>query len=378
MAKRRRSADPATASRRGLHRGQDNERRWHDNRIFWRGMLNIGRFWQEAKDEEKTSMSTCPGLAFAVGFAVFCASASIAEAQTYPVRSVRLVVGFAPGGATDIAARSVGQKLSEVLGQAIVVDNRPGASGNLAADLVAKAAPDGHTLLMANATIAIPSLYAKLPFDVNKDLAPISLIAIGPSVMSLHPSVPANTVKELIALAKAKPKHLLYGSGGPGNSTHLAMELFTSMAGIEMVHVPYKGGAPSVIALVGGEVQLIFSSIPSALSQITSGKVKAIGVSTLQRANALPNVPTIHEAGVPGYNAASWYGLFAPASVPRHAIGVLRNEVTKIMRVQEIRNRLAAQGFDPVGNSPEEFAGFIREEIPKWARVVKNAGLKAE
>jgi len=199
-----------------------------------------------------------------------------AIAQKYPAKAVRIVVGFAPGGATDISARAIAQKLADKLGGSFIVDNRPGAAGNIAAEIVAKSAPDGYTILMANATIAIPSLYAKLPFDVTRDLAPLSLIALGPSVLAVHPSLPVKDVKGLIALAKAKPNALSFGSGGVGNSTHLAMELFTHMAGIKMVHVPYKGGSPSVVGLVTGEVQVLFTSIPSALTQINAGKMRAL------------------------------------------------------------------------------------------------------
>lgn len=313
-----------------------------------------------------------------IGLSVCTAFASSTSARTYPERPIRIVVGFQPGGGVDISSRAIAKELTESLGQSVIVDNRPGASGNIAADIVAKAAPDGYTLLMANATIAMPSLFAKLPFDVTKDLVPVSLVAIGPSVLVVHPAVPANSVKELVALARAKPKQLIYGSGGLGNITHLEMELFTAAAGIEMLHVPYKGGAPSVIGLLAGEVQSLFTSIPSVLSQINAGKVKPLGVSTSKRSSALPNVPTIDEAGLPGYNAASWYGLFAPAGISKNALGILSKEIAKIMRVQAVRDRFAGDGFDPVGNRPEDFAGFIREEIPKWAKVVKTTGLKPE
>lgn len=313
-----------------------------------------------------------------VGLGIGAGLAFPGFAQTYPAQPMRLIVGFQAGGATDIAARAIGKKLTESLGQSVIVDNRPGAAGNIAADVVAKAPPDGYTLLMANATIAIPSLYAKLPFDVNKDLLPISLIAIGPSLLVVNPSLPVHNVKDLIAMAKAKPKQLLYGSGGLGNSTHLAMVLFTDMAGIDMVHVPYKGGAPSVIGLMSGEVAVLFTSIPSVLPQVNAGKVRALAVSTAHRSSALPNVPSVAEAGVPGYNAASWYGLFAPAGVPQNALATLSREIVKIMRVQEIRERFLSDGFDPVGNDPQEFAKFIREEIPKWAKVVKMAGIKPQ
>ena len=289
-----------------------------------------------------------------------------------------MVVGFQAGGGTDIAARVIAQKLTDALGTSFIVDNRPGAAGNIAAEIVARATPDGHTILMANSTIAIPSLFSKLQFDVTKDFTPLSLIALGPSVLLVHPSLPVSDVKGLIALAKQKPRQLSFGSGGVGNVTHLAMELFASMAGIEMVHVPYKGGAPSVIGLVSGEVQLLFTSIPGALAQISAGKVKPLGVSISQRSSALPNVPTIDEAGLRGYYAASWYGLLLPAGVPKAAVDALAKEIGTIMRGADVREKMLAQGFEPVGNSPAQFAQFIREEIPRWDKVVKAAGIKPE
>lgn len=301
-----------------------------------------------------------------------------AVAQTYPARPIRVLVGFQPGGGVDISARAIGQKLSDALGQSVVVDNRPGASGNIAADIVAKSAPDGYTLLMANSTISIPALFVKLPFDVTKDLAPVSLVAMGPSVLVLHPSVPIKNVKELMALARKKPKELIFGSGGPGNITHLAMELFMSMAKIDMIHVPYKGGAPSVIGLLSGEVHMLFTSIPSVLGQIKIGKVRAVGVSIQKRSSALPAVPTIDEAGLPGFNTASWYGLLAPAGVPQNILELLSKEVVKIMHNKEIRDRFARDGFEPVGNTPEAFGSFIRSEIPKWGKVVRQANIKPQ
>lgn len=301
-----------------------------------------------------------------------------AVAQTYPARPIRVLVGFQPGGGVDISARAIGQKLSDALGQSVVVDNRPGASGNIAADIVAKSAPDGYTLLMANSTISIPALFVKLPFDVTKDLAPVSLVAMGPSVLVVHPSVPIKNVKELMALARKKPKELIFGSGGPGNITHLAMELFMSMAKIDMIHVPYKGGAPSVIGLLSGEVHMLFTSIPSVLGQIKIGKVRAIGVSIQKRSSALPAVPTIDEAGLPGFNTASWYGLLAPAGVPQNILELLSKEVVKIMHNKEIRDRFARDGFEPVGNTPGAFGSFIRSEIPKWGKVVRQANIKPQ
>lgn len=301
-----------------------------------------------------------------------------AIAQKYPAKPVRIVVGFAPGGATDISARAIAQKLTDKMGGSFIVDNRPGAAGNIAGDIVSKSASDGYTILMANATIAIPSLYAKLPFDVARDLAPLSLIAIGPSVLAVHPSLPVKDVKALIALAKAKPNALSFGSGGVGNSTHLVMELFAHMAGIKMVHVPYKGGSPSVVGLVTGEVQVLFTSIPSALTQINAGKMRALGVSISKRSQALPDVPTVAEAGLPGYYAASWYGLLLPAGVPKDITNALTKEIGAIMREPDIQDKMLKQGFEPVGNSSEEFAKFIREEMPRWAKIVKIAGIKPQ
>lgn len=302
----------------------------------------------------------------------------IAGAQKFPSKPVRIVVGFGAGGGTDLAARAIGQKLSDAFNASFVVDNRPGAAGNLAGEIVAKSNPDGYTILMANSTIAIPSLSAKLPFDVRTDFMPLSLVALGPSVLVVHPGVAVNDVKGLIALAKAKPNQLSFGSGGIGNVTHLAMELLMSAAGLDMVHIPYKGGAPSVVGLVSGEVQTLFTSIPTALPQINAGKMKAIGVSVAKRNVALPNVPTIAEAGVPGYYAASWYGLLLPAGVPRPVINVLSKEISAAMEVAAIRESMLRQGFEPVGNTPAEFEKFIREEIPRWEKVVRRAGIKPE
>ena len=313
-----------------------------------------------------------------LGLSVSTLLPGAAIAQKYPAKPVRIVVGFAPGGATDISARAIAQKLTDKLGGSFIVDNRPGAAGNIAADIVAKSAPEGYTILMANATIAIPSLYAKLPFDVTRDLAPLSLIALGPSVLAVHPSLPVKDVKGLIALAKAKPNALSFGSGGVGNSTHLAMELFAHMAGVKMVHVPYKGGSPSVVGLVIGEVQVLFTSIPSALTQINAGKMRALGVSISKRSKALPDVPAIAEAGLPDYYAASWYGLLLPAGVPKDIVNVLAKEIETIMREPDIQEKMLKQGFEPVGNSAEEFTKFIREEMPRWAKIVKLAGIKPQ
>ena len=302
----------------------------------------------------------------------------VAAAQPYPSRPVRIVVGFQAGGGTDIAARVIAQKLADALGVTFIVDNRPGAAGNIGADIVAKANADGYTILMANSTIAIPSLSVKLPFNVKKDFAPVSNIALGPSVLLVNPSLPVTDVKGLVALAKAKPRTLIYGSGGLGNVTHLAMELLVSMTGIEMTHIPYKGAAPSVVGLLGGEVQLLFAGIPGVLAQISAGKVRALGVSISQRSPALPNVPTIAEAGLPGYYAASWYGLMVPAGTPNSTIDILAKQIGTIMRVPEVKEKMLAQGFEPVGDTPAQFGKFISEEILRWEQVVKRAGIKPE
>jgi tripartite-type tricarboxylate transporter receptor subunit TctC len=231
---------------------------------------------------------------------------------------------------------------------------------------------------MANSTIASPALYTKLPFDVRKGFAPVSLVALGPSVLVVHAGVQASDVKGLIALAKAQPRKLAFGSGGTGNITHLAMDLFMSMAGVDMVHVPYKGAAPSLTGLLSGEVQLLFSSIPAALPQVNAGKIRALGVSIAKRSPAMPNVPTIAEAGLPGYYAASWYGLLAPAGTPKPIVETLAKQTAAAMRVADVKDKMLAQGFEPVGNTSAEFAKFIAAEIPRWEKVVKNAGIRGE
>ncbi len=323
-------------------------------------------------------MSGTLTLAGFAGLFACAVSSAVLAAQPYPYKPIRFVVGFQAGGGVDISARTVGQPLGVALGQSVVVDNKPGAAGNIAAGFVAKATPDGYTLLMSNSTIAVPGLFKNLPFDIRKDLDPVALIAIGPSVLVVHPSVPANNVKELIALAKAKPKQLTYGSGGIGNVTHLEMELMNAMVGIQMTHVPYKGSAPSIIGLMSGEVQMVFSSVPSALAQIKAGKIRALGVSIAKRSSVLPDVPTISESGVPGFDAASWYGVFAPAGTPKNVVGMLGKEIVRIMNVPDMRERFATDGFEPAGSGPAEFSGFLRQELVKWAKAVEMAGLKPE
>jgi tripartite-type tricarboxylate transporter receptor subunit TctC len=304
--------------------------------------------------------------------------AAVVSAQKFPTRPIRVVVGFSAGGGVDKSARFIGKYLSGVIGQTIIVENRPGASGNIGAQLVAQAAPDGYTLLMANATLAMPGLFKNLPFNAAKDLEPVSLIAIGPSVLVAHPSVPIRHLKDMISLAKAKPKQLLYGSGGVGNITHLEMVLLDALTGIQMVHVPYKGSAPSIVGLLTGEVYVLFTSIPAALGQVKAGRMRPIAVSTKKRSSALPGVPTVAESGVPGYDAASWYFIFAPAGTPRGNIEMLSKEIVKIVNSPKIKATLVGDGFEPAGYTPAESARFFQEEMKKWENVIRTARLKTE
>ena len=296
--------------------------------------------------------------------------------QQYPSRAIRIVVGFSPGGGTDVSARVIGKKLTESLGQPVVIENRAGASGNTAAGLVAKSPPDGYTLLFSSSAIAFPSLFTNIPFDVNKDLAFISLVAMGPSVLVVHPSLPVKDVKQLVALARLRPKQVLYGSSGFGTVTHLAMEVLMSGTGVELTHVPYKGGSTSVIGLMSGEVHTLFSSVPTVLSQIQSGRVRALGMSTLKRSTVLPDVPTIAESALPDYNTGSWYGLLGPAGIPKNVLDLLSAEVGKILRNNEIRDDFVRGGFEPEGTTPEAFAAFVRSEITKYEQVIRKANLK--
>jgi tripartite-type tricarboxylate transporter receptor subunit TctC len=300
-----------------------------------------------------------------------------AQAADYPTKPIRMLVGFAPGGGTDTTARPIAQKLGEALGQQVIVDNRPGAAGNIATDITAHAAPDGYTILMATiASLAInPSLYSSLPFDPEKDLAPVIQAVDSTNILSLHPSVPATSVKELIALAKQKP--LNYGSSGVGGTGHLAGELFNVMAGTKMSHVPYKGGGPAMIDLVAGNIQLVFATAASAVPQMKSGRIKGIAVTTLKRSQLVPDLPTISEAGLKGFDANNWYGIVVPANTPRPIINRLNAEVGKILHMPEIKQFLFNQGLDVAPGTPEEFGAYIKSERAKWAKVVKASGAKA-
>jgi tripartite-type tricarboxylate transporter receptor subunit TctC len=314
-------------------------------------------------------------------FAAFAAGITLsAYAQSYPTKPVRLVVPFPAGGTTDILARIIGQELSKNLKQPVVVDDRPGAGGNIGSDMVAKAAPDGYTLVMgAVGTHAInASLYKKMLYDPVKDFAPVVLVATVPNVLVVPASLRVNSVKELIAYGKANPGKLDFGSSGNGTSIHLSGELFKSMTGINMRHVPYKGSAPAVTGLLGAEVQMMFDNLPSSLPHIRVGKLKALGVTSAKRSAALPNVPTIAEAGVPGYEVTSWFGILAPKGTPPDIVAKLNGEVVKILESPETKKRILEQGAEPVGGTPERFAALIKSEVPKWAKLVKDSGAKVD
>ena len=318
-------------------------------------------------------------LSLAAALAILAPHAA-AAADAYPAKPVRFVVAFPPGGGTDIIARSIAQKLTERIAQQVVVDNRPGAGGNIGTDIVAKSAPDGYTLLMGSAgPLAInASLFVKMPFDPIKDLAPVTLAASTPNVLVVHPSLRAATVKELIALAKARPGEINFASSGHGTPAHLAGELFNSMAGVKMVHVPYKGAAPALADLLGGQVQLMFSTMPPALPHVKDGKLRALAVTSAKRSPAAPDLPTVDEIALPGFEANTWHGVVAPAGTPRAIIARLNREIVAILHLPDVVERLSAQGAEPVGSTPEEFAAYIGSETLKWAKVVRDSGAKAE
>ena len=312
--------------------------------------------------------------------AAFCGllfAALVAQAQPFPSRAVRLVVPFPAGGSTDIISRTLGQKLSEMWGQPVVIDNRPGGSTIIATDVVAKSAPNGYTLLVATAPFAtVPSLIDKLPYDPAKDFEPITLINTTPLVVVVNLSLQAKSIQELIALAKASPGALNFGSAGAGGSNHLAGELFNVMAGVRMVHIPYKGNAPALTDLVGGHVDLLFNGLTSALPLIKAGKLRALAVTSLTRSGALPGIPTLDEVGLKGFQAVAWNGLCAPARTPKDVIRRINADVLKVIRSPELVERLKAEGSDPVGDSPEQFAAFLREETARWRKVIEFANIK--
>jgi tripartite-type tricarboxylate transporter receptor subunit TctC len=313
--------------------------------------------------------------------AVLAPFAAAFAQPAYPSGPVRLVVPFPAGGPASIVAHAIGEKLSETLGQPVIVDNRSGAGGNLGTEIVARAAPDGQTLLLGtNGPLVVnASLYSALPFDPLKDFAPISYVAAIPLVLIAHPSVPANTVQEVVALAKAKPGAISYASSGNGSGGHLAGALLASMAGVEMVHVPYRGAAPATTDLIGGHVPLMFDGLAAALPHIKAGKVKALGVATPHRAAAAPEVPTVAEQGLPGYEIDSWYGVLAPAGTPPAVVERLHGEIVRILDLPDVKEQLFVKsGLERVGSTPGEFAATLRREIPQYERIVRISGAKAD
>ena len=308
-------------------------------------------------------------------------AATAAQAQAYPARPIRFVVPYAPGGPLDLIARAIGQKLTEATGQAVVVDNKPGAGGNIGADIVAKAAPDGYTIVMgAVATHAInPTLYPKIPSDPVKDFTPVAMVAVVPNVLVVNPILPVKSVKELIDFAKARPSYLNFASGSTGSTGHLAGELFNALAGVQMVHIPYKGGAPAMADLLAGQVQLMFDNLANALPQVKAGKLRALAVTTAQRSAFAPDLPTLAEAGVPGFDLSTWFGIFLPGNAPRDIVLRLNTEINKALSAPDMKDRLEKMGAEPpANNTPERFAAFIKVEFDKYARVIKASGAKVE
>ena len=313
---------------------------------------------------------------FGVLLFAFCLALP-AGAQQYPSGQIRIVVPFTPGGGTDILARWIGQKLGEAWGQSVIVDNRPGASGTVGTAVVAKAPPDGHTLLVVPAGYAgNPSLYRKLPYDHARDLAPVSWLASGPLTLVVHPSLPAKSIKELIAFGRARPGELNFGSSGAGTLPHLSAELFNSMSGLRMVHVPYKGAGAAVTDVLAGRVPIYFMNILQSLQLIKAGKLRPLGVTTPQRSPIAPEIPAIAEAGLKGYDMTNWYGLLAPSATPREVVAKLNAEVVRILKLPELTARLADDGMVVVASTPERFAEFLARETEKFSRVIDAAGIK--
>lgn len=319
-------------------------------------------------------MLLCALLSTAVTFA------SAATASAYPERPVRLIVPFVPGGSTDILARLIAQKLTEAFGKQVIVDNRPSAGGIQGVLLVANSAPDGHTLIMGHiGTFAVnPTLFAKLPYDAIKDFQPITMVATVPNMLTVNPKLPAKSVGELLALGQAKPGALNYASGGNGSAAHLAMEYFKLLAKVDFLHIPYKGTGPAVTDVIGGSVAMILTGVPPQLVHVKSGRLRALGVSTLKRLTVLPELPTIAEAGVPGYEAIQWYGVLAAAGTPKAIVAKLNSAIATAINGQDVRDRLATEAAEPVATTPEEFRAFIKKEIERWAPVIKASGARPD
>jgi tripartite-type tricarboxylate transporter receptor subunit TctC len=315
-----------------------------------------------------------------IGAALLALAAAGAPAQqTYPARTIRLIVPSAPGGGTDITARIMAPKLSEYLGQQVVVENRAGAATMIGGEAVARSAPDGYTLLMGISTLAInPAMYRKMAYDALKDFAPIAQVVTLSNVLVSHPSLPARNVKDLVAFVKARPGQIAFASAGVGTNPHLSHELFLSMTGLKMTHVPYKGSGQGIVDVIAGHVPVMMPAVPTALVYIKSHRLRAYGVSGAKRSSAAPDIPTIAEAGVPGYEATQWFGILAPAGTPRPIVERWHRETVRALKESDVRDRLVADGADPVGSTPEEFAAYLRTETEKWAKVVKDVGIRPE
>lgn len=309
---------------------------------------------------------------------LLCAFNAVA-ADAYPSQPIKWVVPFPPGGAMDVIARTLGDKLSRSMKQPVIIENRPGAGGAIGSGVVAKAEPDGHTMMIVSIGHAVnPSIYPKLAYDATRDFEPVSLVAVVPNVLVAHPSVKAGNVKELIALAKAQPGKLTYASAGNGTTVHLAAELFNSMAGVDIMHVPYKGSAPAVTDLMGGQVNIMFDSVSSAKPYIDSGKLKALAVTTSKRSSVLPKVPTIAEAGLPGYELSGWYAVFVPGKTPKPIVDRLNAELVKALKETDVRARFTQIGAEPVGSSPQELANTLKTETARWAKIVRERNITAD
>ena len=312
-------------------------------------------------------------------FAIVTTCGAVHAQTTYPAKPVRLLVPFPPGGGTDYTARLIAQKLTEMWGQTLIVENRPGASTTIASEIVAKAAPDGYTLIMGSTNHTInPSLYPRIPYDTVKDFAPVTVAATASYVLVVHPSLPVKSVKELIALARARKGEINYSSSGSSGPQHLAGELFKLMAKVDMTHVPYKGGGPAVVALLGGHVQAMFSTPVSALPHVNTGKLRPLGVTSLKRFDALPEVPTISEAALPGYEAVTWWGVLAPARTPRDIVNKIHGDIVKVLQMPDTREKLAKEAVNPGGTTPEQFSAMIQTEMAKMATIVKAANMKVD
>jgi len=315
----------------------------------------------------------------AFAFLVAFLAAAAAQAQTWPSKPIRYIVPFPPAGATDITARIMADKISGPLGQSVVVENRPGAAGNVGTEFVARSAPDGYTILQLTVAQSISAtLYTKINYDVEKDLAPAAMVALVPNVMIVHPSVPAKSVAEFIALAKAKPGKINFASSGSGTSIHMSAEMFKMLTGVNIVHIPYKGSGPALADMLGGQVDVMFDNLTSSIGHIRSGKLRALAVTTVTRYPELPDLPTMQEAGVPGYEATAWFGIVVPRGTPRDAIARINGEVNKALAQADVKEKLAQQGALARSWTPEEFGSFIHNEVVKWAKVVKASGAKVE